>query len=152
VQEVILITVEDLDKEAVMSKPECEIVSITERRSGISLESAQPVPFGLGRDEIEHRIVQAYMRLVFRASKASDARTVSITRSGLIEVEMTEMPPEVLAPGVPLFMLEVFSLPNHSSVDSYGFFDLDDAELAAAAEFILEAAREAESMTVSALH
>jgi hypothetical protein len=35
-------------------------------------------------------------------------------------------------------MLEVFSLPNHSSVDSYGFFDLNDRELVATAEFVLE--------------
>jgi hypothetical protein len=70
----------------------------------------------------------------------------------LIEVEMTEMPPDVLAPGLPLFILEVFSLPNHSSVDSYGFFDLDGAELTAAAEFVLETAREAESINASALH
>ena len=135
-----------------MTKRECELVSITGNHSRISLEATQPVPFGLALDEIGHRIVQAYMRLVFRAGKASDARTVSVTRSGLIEVEMTEMPPEILALGMPLFMLEVISLPSHSPVGSYGFFDLDDMELAAAAEFVLVAAREAESMVALALH
>lgn len=132
-----------------MTKRECELVSITGNHSRISLEATQPVPFGLALDEIGHRIVQAYMRLVFRAGKASDARTVSVTRSGLIEVEMT---PEILALGMPLFILEVISLPSHSPVGSYGFFDLDDMELAAAAEFVLVAAREAESMVALALH
>ncbi len=50
---------------------------------------------------------------------------------------MTEMPPEVLSSGIPLFLLEVFSLPSRSKVDSPGFFGLDDTELAAAAEFVL---------------
>jgi hypothetical protein len=50
-----------------MSKPKCEVVSITGDHIHISLEPTQPVPFGLALDEIEHRIVQAYMRLVFRA-------------------------------------------------------------------------------------
>ena len=65
---------------------------------------------------------------------------------------MTEMPLEVLFPGMPLFMLEVFLLPSHATVDGYGFFDLDDMELAAAAEFVLEAARQAETMMASTLH
>jgi hypothetical protein len=140
------------DKEAVMSKLECEIVSIAGDHKRISLGSAEPIAFGLSVHEIKHRIIQAYMRLVFRADKAPGPRTVSVTRSGLIEAEMTEMPPDVLAPGLPLFMLEVFSLPNHSSVDSYGFIGLDDAELVAATEFVLGAAREAESINASALH
>jgi hypothetical protein len=135
-----------------MSKLECEVVSITGNHSRISLEATQPVPFGLALDEIGHRIVQAYMRLVFRAGKARGSRTVSVTRSGLIGVEMTEMPPETLAPGMPLFMLEVFSAPSRSTVDSYGFFELDDTELVAAAEFVLEAARKAENRAAAALH
>jgi len=145
-------TVADSDKEAVMGKLECEVVSITGEHNRISLASTHPIPFGLGRDEIEHRIVQAYMRLVFRAGKTRGSRTVSVTRSGLIEIEMTEMPPETLAPGMPLFMLEVFSVPSRSTVDSYGFFELDDTEVAAATEFVLEAAREAENRAAAALH
>jgi hypothetical protein len=135
-----------------MSKLECEVVSITGDHNRISLASTQPVPFSLGQDEIEHRIVQAYMRLVFRAVNARGSRTVSVTRSSLLEVQMTAMPPEILAPGMPLFLLEVFSLPCHATVDSYGFFDLDNTELVAAAEFVLGAAREAESMIASASH
>lgn len=135
-----------------MSKLECKVVSITGDHNCIGLEATQPVPFGLALDEIEHRIVQAYMRLVFRANNARGSRTVSVTRSSLLEVQMTEMPPDMLAPGMPLFLLEVFSLPNHAPVDSYGFFDLDDMELAAAAEFVLGAAREAERMIASAPH
>ncbi len=64
-----------------MSKPECEIVSITGDHKRISLESAQPAPFSLSQDEIKHRIVQAYMRLVFRADNGRGSRTVSVTRS-----------------------------------------------------------------------
>jgi hypothetical protein len=135
-----------------MSKLKCEVVSITGDHIRTSLESTQPVPFGLALDEIEHRIVQAYMRLVFRADNGRGSRTVSVTRSGLLEVQMTEMPPESLAPGMPLFLLEVFLLPSHAPVDSYGFFDLDDRELVAAAEFVLGTARETESMIASALH
>jgi len=152
VHQVIRIMVGDLGKDAAMDKLECQIVSITGHRSRISLESAQSTRFDLGLDEIKHRIVQAYMRLVFRAYKAGGSWTVSVTRTGLIEVEMTEMPPETLAPGMPLFMLEVFSLPSRAAVDSYGFFDLDDTELATAAAFVLGAAREAESMIASELH
>jgi hypothetical protein len=152
VHEVIRITVGDLDQEAVMSKRECEVVSITGDHNRISLGSSQPVPFGLALDEIKHRIVQAYMRLVFRADNARGSRTVSVTRSSLLEVQMTELPPEILAPGMPLFLLEVFLLPSHAPVDNYGFFDLDDTELVAAAEFVLGTARETESMIASALH
>jgi hypothetical protein len=43
-------------------------------------------------------------------------------------------------------------LPSHAPVDNYGFFDLDDTELVAAAEFVLGTARETESMIASALH
>ncbi len=135
-----------------MSKLECEVISITGDHSRISLETTQPIPFGLGADEIEHRIVQAYIRLAFGADKARGSRTISVTRSGFLEVQMTEMHAEILAPGMPLFLLEVFSLPSRSTVDSYGFFDLNDTELAAAAEFVLEAAREAGERAAGALH
>jgi hypothetical protein len=108
-----------------MNKLECEVVSITGDHSGISPEPVQPIAFGLSMDEIEHRIAQAYMRLVFRTGNARGSRTVSVTQSGLIEVQMTEMPPAILTPGMPLFLLEIFSLPSHSSVDSYGCFDLN---------------------------
>jgi hypothetical protein len=59
--EVIRIAVEDLDKEAAISKLECRIFSVTARHSRISLEANQPVPFGVSLDEIEHRIVPAYV-------------------------------------------------------------------------------------------
>ena len=49
-----------------MNKLECEIVSITGDHNRIILESTQPVPFGLVLDEIEHRIVQAYMQPAVR--------------------------------------------------------------------------------------
>jgi hypothetical protein len=135
-----------------MSKLECKVVSLTGDHHRISLTPTQLVPFSLGLDEIEHRIVQAYMGLVFPADDASGSRTVSVIQSGLLGVQMTEMPLEVLVPGMPLFMLEVFLLPSHATVDGYGFFDLDDTELAAAAEFVLEAARQAETMMASTLH
>lgn len=135
-----------------MSKLECEVISITGDHRHISLETAQPIPFALSPDEIEHRIVQAYIRLVLRADKARGSRSISVTRSGFLEVQMTEIPPDAFAPGMPLFMLEVFSLPSRSTVDSYGFFELDDTELAAAAEFVLGAAREAEERAAGALH
>jgi hypothetical protein len=54
---------------------------------------------------------------------------------------MIEMLPEYLATGLPLFMLEVFSLPSHSSVDSFGFSNCDNTELTSAATFVLGAAR-----------
>ena len=43
-------------------------------------------------------------------------------------------------------------MPSRSTVDSYGFFELDDTEVAAATEFVLEAAREAENRAAAALH
>ncbi len=81
------------------------------------------------------------MPLVSRAGEASASRTVSVTRSGFLETQMIEMLPEYLATGLPLFMLEVFSLPSHSSVDSFGFSNCDNTELTSAATFVLGAAR-----------
>ncbi len=92
------------------------------------------------------------MRLVLRAGNARASRSVYVTRLGFLEVQIIEIPSEILAPGMPLFMLEVFSLPSHSSVDSYGLFELNETELAAAAEFVLEAKREAENRAAAALH
>ncbi len=135
-----------------MSKLEREIVSFAGDHRRINLGSAEPIAFGLSLDEIERRIIQAYMRHVFRSGNASASRTVYVTRLGFLEVQIAEMPSQILAPGMPLFMLEVFSLPSHSSVDSYGLFDLDETELAAATEFVLEAEREVENRAAAALH
>jgi hypothetical protein len=53
----ILTVPDNNDEEAVMTKLECEVVSITGDHNRISLESNEPVPSSLALDEIEHRIV-----------------------------------------------------------------------------------------------
>jgi len=64
---------------------------------------------------------------------------------------MTDIPRDFLAPGLPLFMLEVFSLPSHSSFESFRFFNLDDTELAAAA-FVPGATGGIENRAAAAVH
>ena len=135
-----------------MSELEGKPVSITEDGRSIILPAATPLDLSLDVDQVELRILEAYRRLLFRADDARDTRTISVVRSDVIEIKMTEMPREVLALGVPPFLLEAFLLPNLSSVDSYGLFEFDELELAKGIDFVLEAAREAETTIVLSWH
>ncbi len=93
---------------------------------------------------IKQRVVRAYIELLFQPKNEHGLRTVIVSESGLIKIEMTEMPLESQRYGAPPFMLEVFAASNHLPVDGCGLFELDDVELANTVEIIENAVREAE--------
>ncbi len=92
-------------------------------------------------DEIEQRMIRAYIQLVFRPYDADGSRSVRVMRLGTLEVQLTELPPDSVASGLPPFWLEVFSFAGHESIDSCGCFEFDEIELASAVNLVLEAAR-----------
>jgi len=136
------------NEEPVMSKVESTFAGISDR-SDIVPALAHPPQFELTLEEIEDRIVRAYIRLVFRADNGDEARSVVVTRSGSTEVRLTEMPPDGATPGVPLYWLEAFSLPSRSSLDGCGLYEVDEAELALAVEFVRTALREPDEVAVT---
>jgi hypothetical protein len=91
-------------------------------------------------DEIEQRIIQAYVRLVVEAETTIGFRTVTVMCLGPLEICLTEMLENNADLGMPPFWLEVFSIQHPLSIDSCGISEFDDGEIAAAAEFIVEAA------------
>jgi hypothetical protein len=96
---------------------------------------------GLSTDEIEQRIIRAYIQLVFRPSGADGSRSVVVMRLGPLEVRLTELPPDSIASGIPPFWLEVFSVAGHGSIDSCRCFEFDEFELASAVNLVLEAVK-----------
>lgn len=92
-------------------------------------------------EEIEQRVIRAYVQLVFQAPDEGGLRTVTVARLQAVEVRLTELTHDDFDPKIPLFWLEVFSLPDLISIDSYGCFELDEAELASAVELVLEVVR-----------
>ncbi|QRM33580.1 hypothetical protein [Microvirga sp. VF16] len=92
-------------------------------------------------DEIEQRIIRAYIQLMLRPDNADGSRAVMVMRLGALEVRLTELPPDSVASGIPPFWLEVFSVAGHESIDSCGCFEFDEIELASAVSLVLEAAR-----------
>ncbi|UVF22723.1 hypothetical protein HPT29_027240 (plasmid) [Microvirga terrae] len=53
---------------------------------------------------------------------------------------MSETPPKDASSSLPQFWIEVFDRTIRASIDSIGFHEIDDAELAAAVEMILSVA------------
>ncbi|WP_404292857.1 hypothetical protein ACD578_10515 [Microvirga sp. RSM25] len=92
-------------------------------------------------DEIEQRMIRAYIQLVFRPYDADGSRSVMAMRFGTLEVQLTELLPDSVASGIPPFWLEVFSVAGHESIDSYACFEFGEIELASAVNLVLEAAR-----------
>jgi hypothetical protein len=92
-------------------------------------------------DEIEQRVMRAYVQLVFQPEGLGRSRTVTVQRFSTMEVRLTELPRDRTLEGVPPFWLEVFSA-DGSSFDSLGFFDFDDTETKSAVELIIDAMQE----------
>jgi hypothetical protein len=92
-------------------------------------------------DEIEQRIIQAYVQLVFQAPDEDGLRTITVAQLQAIEVRLTELRQSKADPKIPPFWLEIFSLPDFASIDSYGCFDFDEAELATAVDLVVTVAR-----------
>jgi hypothetical protein len=95
----------------------------------------------LGSDEVEQRIIRAYVQLVFAQDNLDGSRIVTVAQFGALEVRLSELPLVQKHPDVPQFWLEMYSHASFSTLDSYGCFDFDEAELAAAVEFVFEAER-----------
>jgi hypothetical protein len=94
----------------------------------------------LSADEIEQGIIRAYIRLVFQAEDTDNSRPVVVMRLGPLDVHVSETRPKEATFGLPPFWIEVFDGTSQASIDSIGFQEFDDAELAAAVEMIVSAA------------
>jgi len=92
-------------------------------------------------DEVEQRIIRAYVQLLFAHDNLDGSRIVTVAQFGALEVRLSELPSVQKHPDVPQFWLEMYSHASLSTLDSYGCFDFDEAELAAAVEFVFEAER-----------
>jgi hypothetical protein len=92
---------------------------------------------GPGADEIEQRIVRAYVQLTCCPRESGQSRSLTVVRLPQLNVRLTEASPEIQ--GMPLFWLEVYSDGSLSVIDSCGFSDLDEDELATAVEMIMSA-------------
>jgi hypothetical protein len=92
-------------------------------------------------DEIEQRIIRAYVQLSFAHDNLDGSRAVTVAQFGALEVRLSELPRVRKHPDVPQFWLEMYSHVSFSTLDSYGCFDFNESELAAAVEFVFEAER-----------
>ncbi len=102
-----------------------------------------PLVSDLCAEEIEQRIIRAYVGLVYQAVDAANRRSVVVMRLGTLEVHLTEIHPDDVTPGVPPFWIEVFDWPQQASIDSVGCYEFDEDELAAAVGMIVGAAQDA---------
>jgi hypothetical protein len=92
---------------------------------------------GLNPDEIEQRIIRAYVQFACRPCDEGESHSLTVVRLPQLNVRLTEASSEMQ--GRPLFWLEVYSDGSLSVIDSYGFSDLDEDELATAVEMIMSA-------------
>jgi hypothetical protein len=90
-------------------------------------------------DEIEQVIIRAYIRLVFQDVDTDNSRPI-VVRIGPLDVHLSDIRPNDVAFGLPPFWIEVFDGVSQASIDSIGFHELEDAELASAVEMIVSAA------------
>lgn len=93
----------------------------------------------LSLDWIEQRIIRAYVQLAVGPDHQEDARTVTVVRLGGLDVSLTEDAQAALA-GLPPFLLELRSRTSGAEIDSIGWHDFDEDELAAAVALVWEAA------------
>jgi hypothetical protein len=90
-------------------------------------------------DEVEQRIIRAYVQLACTPAETNGSRTVTVARLSGLEVRLTEVPLREAAPDMPPFWLEVYSHASRSVIDSCGCWEFDEAELAAAVDLIMQA-------------
>jgi hypothetical protein len=106
------------------------------------MESMSTTPVAVSRvepdaDEIEQRIIRAYVQLACRPRENGQSRSLIVVCLPQLNVRLTEASPKIQ--GMPLFWLEVYSDSSLSVIDSCGFSDLDEDELATAVEMIMSA-------------
>jgi hypothetical protein len=111
-----------------------------------------PISSDLCADEIEQRIIRAYVQLVYQAVDTDNSRSVVVMRLGSLEVRLTELHPADANHGLPPFWTEVFDWPHQASIDRVGSYEFDEDELAAAVDMIVSAAHEAGLRDVSPPH
>jgi hypothetical protein len=93
----------------------------------------------LAADEIEQRLLRTYVQLAVTPERADGSRSATLARSGALEVRLTECAqPAGPVPAEPPFWLEIYSHDTGSTVDRWGCFEFDEAELAAATDVILQ--------------
>jgi hypothetical protein len=97
---------------------------------------------GLSPDEIEQRIIRAYVRLAC-TSEVDGSRTVAVARFGALEARLTEVPEEQRLPGLPWLWLELYSHVQQTVIDSCGCTELDEVELAQAVDLVVSAQHKA---------
>ena len=97
---------------------------------------------GMSADEIEQRIIRAYVQLAY-TPEMDGSHTVAVARFGALEARLTEVPEVQRLPGLPWFWLELYSHARQTVIDSCGCTELDEAELAQAVEFIVNAQQQA---------
>jgi hypothetical protein len=95
---------------------------------------------GMNPDEIEQRIIRAYVQLAC-TPETDGSRTVTVVRFGALEARLTEAPEEQRLPGMPWLWLELYSHARRAVVDSCGCTELDEYELGRAVDLIVTARR-----------
>lgn len=107
-----------------------------------------PIGFGgagMSPDEIEQRIIRAYVQLA--CTPAVDGFcTVAVARFGALEARLTEVAEEQRLPGLPWFWLELYSHAQQTVIDSCGCTELDERELAQAVELVVSAQHKAHGL------
>jgi hypothetical protein len=85
----------------------------------------------------ERRLIQAYLKLFLAAQDEDGSKTVSLARFGSYEVRVIELWHDASASGFPVW-LELYEHDTHSTLDSCGCSELEEA-VAAADELISQA-------------
>ena len=99
----------------------------------------------LWRDQIEQKIIRAYVQLAFPLDRTDGISAVVLTRFGSLEVSLIKSP-EFGALSAPSYWLEICSRQSDSLIDRFDCLEFDDGELAAAVEFICRAKQRHQSL------
>lgn len=108
-----------------------------------------PLSSDLCADEIEQRLIRAYVQLVFQDVDTDNSRSVVVMRLGSLAVRLTEQHLADASSGLPPFWIEVFDWPHQASIDSIGCYEFDEDELTAAVEMIVGAVKETDTRNIS---
>ena len=96
-------------------------------------------------DWIEQKIIRAYVQLAAGPDYLETTRTVTVARLGSSEISLTEDIEAAMA-GLPRFWLKLRSRTNDAEIDSIGWHEFDEDELAAAVAFVWEAAHRLQTL------
>jgi hypothetical protein len=93
----------------------------------------------LDDDQIEQRIIRAYVHLALDSTERNGSRVVTIARAGVLEARLSEVPAPGKELGLPHFWLEIYSHATRSVIDSRGCSNFDEYELVAAVKMVTNA-------------